>query len=300
MTFADKKAAETIVRNLYNSSKQISYIEHGYDNLVVLVDERYALRFPRNLNAYRRSQYEKQVLLKLSSLQGVDIPKVMGEELDPPFLITKFIRGQHLSKSQVNSFPIESQKKIGQKIATFAHTLHSLLSVQTVNELRKKYELDDLEEEPWDKHMYKMLIQTTFPTPTQDAFAKKYFDLWQSKANKPPTVSVHDDLHTDNMLFEGEELVGVLDFADTNIGTPEQEFRQLYRINETVLSSALGTYEKLSGQSLDIEVSKIWSIAQELATYAERLNDKAHPSFIRTVGNLQIWLPEGGWSEMLQ
>jgi hypothetical protein len=40
-------------------------VDRGYDNLVILIDRLYAVRVPRNENAYLRSQYEKLVLEQL-------------------------------------------------------------------------------------------------------------------------------------------------------------------------------------------------------------------------------------------
>ena len=65
VTSADNDLALELTRDAYPNAKQITLIVHGYDNIVVLVDEQYALRFPRNQDAYARSQYEKQVLYSI-------------------------------------------------------------------------------------------------------------------------------------------------------------------------------------------------------------------------------------------
>lgn len=51
-------AALRVLRKMYPDTKQITIVEHGYDNIVGLLDNKYAVRFPRNADAYRRSQYE--------------------------------------------------------------------------------------------------------------------------------------------------------------------------------------------------------------------------------------------------
>lgn len=108
---------------------------------------------------------------------------------------------------------------------------------------------------------------------------------------------VHDDLNAENMLFQNHGLVSILDFGDAYIGLPEQEFRQLYRINDLILTAAAKKYEELSGKRLNIEASRAWAIVQELAVYAELLvkKDTEHPSFLRAAQNLTKWLPEGAW-----
>ena len=115
-----------------------------------------------------------------------------------------------------------------------------------------------------------------------------------------PTVVVHDDLHTENMMFNDDDiLTGVLDFGDTNVGTPEQELRQLYRISEDIMLTAVQEYQRLSGRYLNVEAIKIWSIMKELADYSGKLaaKDMGHRAFKRASRNLNIWIPEGKWGE---
>ncbi len=121
------------------------------------------------------------------------------------------------------------------------------------------------------------------------------------KIHNPNSRRTHD-LHTENLLFDNGKLIGVLGFGDTNIGTPEQELRQMYRINETVLQSAVNTYEQLSGYQLNLQACKIWSITQELAVYSEMItnNNTNHPAFSRAALNLQNWLPEANWLSTLK
>jgi aminoglycoside phosphotransferase (APT) family kinase protein len=297
--FADALVARKVLRDLYPSASVIDLVEHGYDNIVGLVDHAYAVRFPRNENAYARSKYEQEVLKALGGITSVAIPKVLGEGNTPAYVITTFLEGVHYSRTEVRNFLEKEQIDFGEKVAEFAYEMHSKLSVEEGVELRKQFGLDKLEEEPWDTHLTKMVFEYQFPTKLQTELAKKYYLLWKEvHAEKDPVV-VHDDLHNENMLFNNKELVGVLDFGDTNIGSPEQEFRQLYRINDLVLESAIERYQELSGKKLDIQASRAWAIVQELGVYADRISkkDREHPSFSRATKNLNRWLPEGEWEE---
>jgi hypothetical protein len=91
MIFADVDLAKKIISELYLNAKEINFVENGYDNLVALVDEKYAFRFPRNENAYARGCYEKLVLQDLNPLTEIAIPKILGEGENPPY-ITTFIK----------------------------------------------------------------------------------------------------------------------------------------------------------------------------------------------------------------
>ena len=298
LIFADIKLAEDIIRALYPNAQNISFVNHGYDNLVGLVDETYALRFPRNQNAYLRSQDEKNVLRSLASVDFINIPKILGEGKNPPYLITSFLHGTHLKSAEINDFSKELQIKFGESVGVFAFFFHQTLKIEDAKKIRIEFGLDKLAEEPWDIYFKHNVLDFTFPTVTQDILAKNVYNKWlKFNSENKNLVVLHDDLHTENMLFEENKLIGVLDFGDTNIGSPEQELRQLYRINELVLQAAIDKYNELSGLNLNIEFAKNWAIMQELAVLSENLlaKDSSRPSFDRATKNLNKWFPEEKW-----
>jgi aminoglycoside phosphotransferase (APT) family kinase protein len=300
ITFPDAKQAEVIAKATYPDAQNIRVVEHGYDNIVVLVDDLYALRFPRNEDAYARSQYEKQVLQHLETLETINVPRILGEHVHPPYLLTSFVAGEHLSPKDINNFPVTLQEELGKSVAEFAYSMHTAFSIEEARRIRKKLQLDSRAEEPWDIYFERLLSGSNLLTPEQDIIAKKYYAKWK-KIDAQPLVVVHDDLHTENMLFKDNRLCGVLDFGDTNIGTAEQDLRQLYRINETILNAAANRYAELSGRHLNVETIKLWAIMQELASYAERLLTKNtnHHAFARASGNLNMWLKTDIWGKGL-
>lgn len=299
MIFADKDRALAISRTLYPEAGEYTLVEHGYDNLVVLVDSDYAIRFPRNENAYLRSKYEQRVLEALEGIGTVSIPHVITAHENPVYLITSFVLGRHLTINDIRSFSIDLQNEFANKVTEFAYAMHTSLSIKEARMFRKELTLDELEEEPWDIYFEKTLIKATFPTKIQDDIAKEYYRKWSNIQVHAELVVVHDDLHAQNMLFnENRQLTGVLDFGDTNVGTPEQELRQLYWYNENILSTALAKYQQLSHRELNIEAAKIWSVMQELASYSNHVRDSKtqHASFKRACSNLDRWFSEGLWS----
>ncbi len=298
-TFADAIQAKKLVKELYPNARKLEVIDRGYDNIVITVDDVYAVRFPRNENALARSQYERQILRRLENQFAIEVPRVLGAHTDPPYLITSFVRGTHVSSREINMFTPALQTEFGKTVAQFAYTMHTALSLTKAKRMRQEWGLDELLEEPWDTYFHKHLYVQTFPTIEQDQIAKGYYANWQKlEATKHKLVVLHDDLHTENMLFNSSHLCGVLDFGDTNIGSPEQELRQLYRINEHVLAAAVTEYSRLSGSALDIEVSKTWAIVQELAVYAEKVdNDTHHHAFMRACRNLNHWIGRGAWGK---
>jgi aminoglycoside phosphotransferase (APT) family kinase protein len=298
--YADVETARKATRSLYPEADDITMIEHSYDNIVALVDKRYAVRFPKNKNAYLRSLYDKHILKQLESTKTITIPRILGERPDPPCKITSFVPGHHISATDVRIFSQLQQQDFAKQVAQFAYTMHSAFSLDEELPLRKELGLDELPDfEPWPIYFKKTVYDYKFQTTLQDKLAKNHYDEWVRLCDVTPTIVVHDDLHTQNMMFEHNRLVGILDFGDTNIGTPEQELRQLYRINEEVMLAAVSEYQRLSGQELNIEALKLWAVMQELAVYAKTLvaNKTSHHTFKRAARNLNEWLNKGEWGK---
>ncbi len=299
--FADIDKAREISHVLYPDAQDITIIDHGADNIVALVDMRYALQFPRDKNAYARSIHERHILKKLENAETIKIPRILGERTDPPFLITSFVPGRHISPVSTRLLPMKHRQDFAKKVAQFAYTMHTTLTLNEELQLRKNIGLDELENgKPWPVYLKEVVQDGNFPTTEQDDIAKNCYGKWVKLCDVPPTVVVHDDLHTENMMFDDDNaLIGILDFGDTNVGTPEQELRQFYRISEEVTMAVVQEYQHLSGHQLDVEAIKIWAIMKELADYSKRLATKntSHRSFKRACRNLDTWLPKGEWGK---
>jgi aminoglycoside phosphotransferase (APT) family kinase protein len=298
--FADISRAKEIAHNLYPDEQNIVLIEHSADNIVALVGNKFALRFARSKGAYLRGLYEKHILRRLEGVPTLTIPRILQEHQNPPYVITNFVPGKHISSTDIRAFSHEEQQKFSKSVAQFAYTMHSTFAVSEELPLRQKLELDKLEDgEPWPVYYKRVIHDVSLPDATQDTIAKECYAQWVELCDVSPTVVVHDDLHAENMMFNHNRLTGVVDFGDTNVGTPEQELRQLYRISEEVMVAAVEEYQRLSGRHLNVEAIKLWSIMKELADYSKALAAKQtdHHSFTRASRNLNTWLPEGEWGK---
>jgi aminoglycoside phosphotransferase (APT) family kinase protein len=298
--FADIDTARKIAHDLYPDASNITMIEHSHDNIVALVGTDYAVRFPRDQNAYVRSLYEKHILSKLDAIKTMEVPHILEDHTDPPYVITSFVPGHHISSATIQSLPKDYQQDFAKATAQFAYTMHSTLVLSDEIALRQELGLDELaDNEPWPIYYKKVIQDITYPIKVQDSIAKQCYSDWVRLCDVSPTVVVHDDLHTENMMFSDDRLTGVLDFGDASVGTPEQDLRQLYRINDEIMMTAVFQYQHLSGLELNVEAIKLWAIMKELADYSKALAAKKtdHHSFKRAVRNLDTWLPEGEWSK---
>ena len=297
--FADTETARKIVNRLYPDSADIRLVELGSENIIFIVDETYVVRFPQDKGAYARSIYEKHVLKQVKSGEAIITPRLIDECNDPPYIITSFVSGSHLSADDVRSLSEEKKNNFAKKLARFTYSMHTSFNLNKELMVRNELELDKPgNNKPWSASFKDNIFDYTLPDEKQDKIAKKCYADWLATCNRKPTVVVHNDLLQDNMMFDDENnLSGVIDFGDVTVGVPEQEFQQLYRVSEELIKIAAQEYQRLSGVNLDLEAIKTWATTRELSDYCKRLatNKTDHPKFRNACTYLNTWLPEITW-----
>ena len=293
--FADSTVAFATARRLYPTA-HLELIDHGYDNIVVLADDVVALRFPRNDAALNRDAFEEYILEKMRQVSPVDLPFVMSRGQAPAYFVTHFVAGEHVQPETARLYAAARRRRLGEQVARFAFALHTSVAVEEFAQAREQFHLDEQPDNSWEVSIQRHLAQGTFPSSAQDAIAKEYYQQWQALPREPRVV-VHDDLLTNNLLFVGDRLNGVLDFGDTTIGTAEQELRHLYHIDDTALEASVRMYEQLAHRPLDIAACRVWAIVQELVAYGRQsaAGRADHPSFLRARQNLNRWFATDIW-----
>ena len=275
-------AALRVVKSLYGAAATTQIITEGHENLVVIVNEQYVVRFPRTAEVWRSSQAERYVLEKLSTMPDMPVPKILATSEDPAYIVASYLQGKQLTAEQIRRFSPSALKQVGTEMANFAYTLHSRLSVAEIQ--------PQLVPHTWsyDDYLRRVLFERQDPNPQIDALAKRYYDAWQHKQDYK-TLVIHDDLHTGNLLFNQDHSFSVLDFGAVCIGSAEQELRQVYRLGTIAFEAAISRYEELSGKPLNRELAKLWTITQELAAYCREDSGPIHE---RAAENLAFWFPE--------
>lgn len=285
----DRAEIMRIIGRKYPNASNMRHIEHGYENHIVIVDDKYVVRFPRSEEIWQRVKLEWFVL---SQLKSPLVPKIAEFSDAPSYLVQTFLPGKHITESEFRKLPLVVQRNIGSQIAEFAYSLHSSIGVKEFSAELDRLIPQDNGGGSYEDHLTEMLHGFTFPTAAQDAVAKRYFAAWRS-ISPSRSVVVHDDLHIHNLLFMDNSLSGVVDFGAICVGTAEQEMRQVYRLSDIALEAAVETYNNLAHAELDPETSRIWATTQELATYARELRAGRtnHAAFEPAGEHLALWFP---------
>lgn len=288
---------EELIRSREPLAKNIEFIEHGYHNIVAVVDKKTVYRFPRDKKAEYWLIAEALILEKLNG-KITNIPSCLKSSRDPVFSVQNFLPGEHLSEIQIAALPADKKQQIASELVGFMINYAKLISPEKLASIQKISGLSNSPlNEPWPIYLAKILGQAPLAdNPQLEKLARDYYQRWLTVTanDKLPKTVLHDDLHVQNLLFNEGRISGILDFGDSSVGTATEEMRNFLPISEDFLQTAIDEYAKASSQKIDIKDVKIWAITTNLATLVRRqaANMTDSPGFIRARDDLRKWLPD--------
>jgi aminoglycoside phosphotransferase (APT) family kinase protein len=286
--------AQLAIHAFAKDVEEITYIEHGADNVVALVNKQFTFRFPRNENASKRLYFETALLQKIGSrLTAVRVPELLRVNTQPFYSVAKYIEGEHLTGKEIQTLTEDEQIDLGKKIATFVSQVNQAISGLEIRRLRSEARIDNLEE-PWDIYFKRLFVDQPLPNDKLRPIVDEHYALWRDYVSKEQRIyAIHDDLHPANLLFLGPRLNGIVDFGDANTGSIEEEMRWLYLMGDIVLKTAIDHYQQLTGVQVAYDHVRIWAIMHELSSYVSRLKSQQTDTFPfqRSQEHLRAWLP---------
>ena len=286
--------ADGAIRAFSKNVQEITFIEHGADNIVAVVERQYVFRFPRNNDSAKRLYFETALLQKLGTqIQVMDVPKLVQVHTQPFYTVSTFIPGDHLTGKEIVGLSQDEQADVGKQIATLSTQLNHAISGLEVRRLRVEAGVEGLDE-PWDVYFNRIFVKDRLPNERLRPIINEQYALWKDLVrHEQRNYAIHDDLHPSNLLFVGPKLSGVVDFGDTNAGSIEEEFRWLYSMGDIVLKSAIDHYNQVTGTQVAYDNVKQWAIMHELSTYTTRLarQDTESFPFKRSQDHLRTWIP---------
>lgn len=287
--------ADGAIRAFDKDVQEITFIEHGADNIVAVVDQTYVFRFPRNDDAAKRLYFETALLQKLGKqLPIVQVPELIQVHTQPFYSVAKYIPGEHLTGKDIVTLTQDEQTAVGKIIATFSVELNRAISGLEVRRLRMEAGVAGLDE-PWDVYFDRLFTKDRLPNERLRPIINENYALWRDLVkHEQRNYAIHDDLHPSNLLFRGAKLQGIVDFGDTNTGSIEEELRWLYSMGDIVLKSAIDHYQELTGTTVAFNNVKQWAIMHELSTFTTRLarQDTESFPFKRSQEHLRTWISD--------
>jgi aminoglycoside phosphotransferase (APT) family kinase protein len=200
----------------------------GWDYTILLVNERWAFRFPRREIAVPGVRREIAVLPELAPLLPipVPVPVFVGEPVDDfpwPFFGSELLPGRELGEAALDK---PSRVEIGRSLARFLRRLH---------DAEVSYELSADTNRRAD-------MSTRVPRTREQLSALEATGLWHRPAfvdrlleraeRLPPSEAfavVHGDLHFRQVLVDGDASpTGVIDWVDVCSSDPAIDLSMLW------------------------------------------------------------------------
>lgn len=287
------RQVETAILEHCKEVHELTYVEHGANNIVALVNKAYTFRFPRDEISARRLVFETALLQKLKGkIDTIHIPDLKQVHTGHLYTVAAYIPGEQLTGEEIKKLSEREQQAVGIKLASFIDQLTRGISGLEIQRLRTEANVEGLKEPPPGR--FRRLFGMTLPNDKLRPIVQEYYSLWQQYAGQEQaTYAVHDNLYAKNMLFKAAELTGILDFADANVGSVESEMRGMYEMGDLVLKSAIDQYQSLSGTQVAYDHVRVWAVVYELAIFVDFLarQQTEEPIFMRSQERLRQWVP---------
>lgn len=203
--------------------KTYRYITHGWDHVVIILDEALVFRAPKDARYKDEFNNEIQLLSYLKKMVSVGIPEYTYIACDTSFAGYTMVKGEELTVSRFQQLSAEKKECAAHQLAAFITALH-----KTPQSVLKKcnVRIED------NKDHYKELVHCTrdlvFPRLTQKEvrIIEEYFEELQGTLHHNyQKVLVHNDLSSEHILWDAQEnQINIIDFSDRSSGDPAVDF----------------------------------------------------------------------------
>jgi aminoglycoside phosphotransferase (APT) family kinase protein len=234
----------------------------GWDNTAMLVNDAFVFRFPRRTMAVPLLSTEIQLLPWLAPQLpvGIPVPTYIGqasERYQWPFAGYRYIGGKTLDRASVD---VADRGTLTVPLARFLSALHAIPTEHAVSHGAVPDtlgRLDSARRWPVTKQRLEGLGQVL----SQGERTQIECELLNPGHAEPTSdVLVHGDLHAGQIIVNGNELTGVIDWGDVHIGNRAVDFAGVQAI---LPSSVHGQFLRAYG-SVD---ESIWTTARPRAIW---------------------------------
>lgn len=159
----------------------------------------------------------------LLDIAGVKVPAVLGADLDRGFLLLEDL-GDQLLWPALNTVSVDNYYTLAFDV------LSKMAAVKTSDTGLDPYDRSLLGEElgRFQQWFVQGLLGYS-PNPSEQALLDTVFERLISSALEQPTVLVHRDFHSRNLMLAGAEGLAVIDFQDAVVGPVTYDLVSLLR-----------------------------------------------------------------------
>lgn len=231
----------------YNSAKLVT---HGWDNHIVILDNAFVFRFPRNDEYIKKFKTEANLIKYLQDEVSISIPNYKYLAKDKSFGGYPFIMGEVLTPELLQSQSDKVKEGIAMDLANFLTVIH-----QTPKEVIDKMNIPN---GSWNfehiKKLYEGIKETLYPVLSKQevTWLDYQFQNYFSLKGEIKITLTHSDLGGDNILFDKKngKVSGILDFADSEYTDSALDFARLLDYGEDFMRSVISHYNGFKDEDL--------------------------------------------------
>ncbi len=227
--------------------KDIRVDDTGGDHILLIVDERYAFRFPRA--EMHNLDLELETLKHLQGRTTLRTP--VYDYVDPygRFAGYRLIEGYPLTGERFHRMPAVIQRTIIYQLTSFLTVLHAMDPSAIAPHLHWP--------RAWGAVEYADRLTERLPLigaryPALATSITNFIDAYRLDRS-PAMAVVHGDFVTDHILLEdgAEHLAGIIDFGDVGLGDPALDFAGCWAYGRGPMVSLIGRYGSTDGGMLN-------------------------------------------------
>lgn len=255
--------------------------DEGMINQVVIVNNAWVFRFPRN-NDWATTDLENEARSLNLAQQYLDIPLpklTLHRDAVGLFAAYPFISGQPLQRHHILTLSPTNQDRLAEQLAHFLHQLHTI-PIAELTHHHIPQSLTNRTQERWEK-LYADVKTELFPLLM--GYAKEWVEYHFAPVLADPNWMAYEpcfmngDIAPYHLLYHPEKqlLNGIIDFGTAGIGDPACDFACIInQYGESFLQRMIGYYPEIKPT---LNRARFWAGTLELQWLLGglRSNDKS-------------------------
>lgn len=235
---------ETIQRDYPNlTRKDYEFIDTGWDNQIIILDDNIVFRFPRNDYVKWVLRKEKELLTLAGKYVTLSIPQYTYLSPTYEYVGYEIVKWNLFTVEEYNKMAPINQKSIQAQLGQFLSELHSIPLSELEPLWYKRGETSDMS---W----WISELQTNFANACGQYFSLEeivqinQYIVDLANFDYPHKTITHGDIQGKNIIFDPDThtLSGVIDFSDARIADSALDFDLLWEYGEDFVRGAFSYY----------------------------------------------------------
>ena len=228
--------------------KKYRILTHGWDHVVIILDEKLIFRFPKEKEYKEEFKNEIQLLKFLKTRVKAGIPAYTFVSKNKSLAGYEMLNGRELKSSHYKRLTAEEKEKFAKQMADFLTDLHS-----TPNSAISKFNIS-VDNPSKD---YKELANNTkkflFPRLNKKEVLAIQNYLGELKIALDQinysNVLTHNDLSWEHILWDKNK-VNIIDLSDRSFGDPASDFTGLWEYGQKLVNRVYELYKGKKDEQL--------------------------------------------------